>query len=121
MINRPHWGLTTPCFTGAYFNLADLGGPANFIHIHPTLDLFLTGKLKASFDWGFFWRENVNDALYSIGTLPIRSAKISQARYSGSSPAFVLTWEPVPHVTFLASYVHFFPALFSKPNRQVKK
>jgi Alginate export len=91
-----------------------LGGPSNFIHIHPSLDLFLTGKLKASFDWGFFWRENVNDAVYSIGTLPIRSANIGQARYSGSSPAFVLTWEPVPHVTFLASYVHFFPGAFFK-------
>jgi hypothetical protein len=111
----PTLGTYNPLFpTGAYFNLADLGGPSNFIHIHPTLDLSLTEKLKMSFDWGFFWRENVNDALYSIGTLPIRSAKTSHARYTGSSPAVVLTWEPVPHVTFLASYVHFFPGDFFK-------
>ncbi len=108
-------GTYNPLFpTGAYFNLADLGGPSNFIHIHPTLDLSLTEKLKASFDWGFFWRQNTNDALYSISTTPIRSGKTSHARYTGSSPAVVLAWEPVRHVTFLASYVHFFTGDFFK-------
>lgn len=117
-------GTYNPLFpTGAYFNLADLGGPSNFIHIHPTLNLSLAEKLKASFDWGFFWRENVNDAIYSIGTIPIFSSTsgLGQGRYSGSSPAFVLIWEPIPHVTLLASYVHFFPSDFLKNEHAAKE
>lgn len=106
-------GTYNPLFpTGAYFNLADLGGPSNFTHIHPVLSFSLTEKLKASFDWGFFWRQNVNDAIYSIATIPIFSptSVTNQKHYSGSAPAFVLAWEPAPHITVLASYVHFFPS-----------
>lgn len=106
-------GTYNPLFpTGAYFNLAELGGPSNLIHIHPTLGFSLTEKLKTSFDWGFFWRQNVNDALYSLTTIPIFSptSAVNQKHFTGSSPALVLTWEPVPHVTVLASYVHFFPS-----------
>lgn len=117
-------GTYNPLFpTGAYFNLADLGGPSNFIHIHPVLNFSLMEKLKASFDWGFFWRQNANDAIYSIATIPIFSpaSAADQKHYSGSSPAFVLTWEPVSHVTVLASYVHFFPSDFLKTAHAAKE
>jgi hypothetical protein len=117
-------GTYNPLFpTGAYFNLADLGGPSNFIHIHPTLNLTLTEKLKASFDWGFFWRQNANDAIYSIATIPIFSptSQIDQGKFTGSSPALVLVWEPVKHVTLLASYVHFFPSEFLKNEHAAKE
>jgi len=116
-------GTYNPIFpTGAYFNLADLGGPSNFIHIHPTLNLSLTEKLKASFDWGFFWRQNTNDTIYSIATIPIFSSASQDDRgsFSGSSPAFVLSWEPIPHVTLLASYVHFFPSDFLRNEHKAK-
>ncbi|GKS68923.1 alginate export family protein [Nitrosomonas sp. PY1] len=117
-------GTYNPLFpTGAYFNLADLGGPPNFIHIHPSLNLSLTEKLKASFDWGFFWRQNVNDAIYSIATVPIFSpiSTVGQKHYSGSSPSFVLTWEPISHITVVASYVHFFPSDFLKTEYAAKE
>ncbi len=117
-------GTYSPLFpTGAYFNLADLGGPSNFIHIHPTLNLSLTEKLKASFDWGFFWRENVNDAIYSIATIPIFSptSQSGQGSFTGSSPAFVLVWEPTRQITLLASYVHFFPSKFLKNEHAAKE
>lgn len=117
-------GTYNPIFpTGAYFNLAGLGGPSNFIHIHPTLNLSLTEKLKATFDWSFFWRENLNDAIYSIGVIPIfrATSQTDQGRFSGSSPALVLAWEPLPHVTILASYVHYFPSESLKNEHKAKE
>lgn len=120
----PTLGTYNPLFpTGAYFNLADLGGPSNFVHIHPTLNLSLTKKLRASFDWGFFWRQNVNDAIYSIGTVPIflPTSTGNQKHYSGSSPALTLIWEPISHITFLASYVHFFPSDFLRSEYTAKE
>lgn len=95
--------------TGAYFNLADLLGPSNFIHVHPAVDLYFAEKFRVTLDWGFFWRESTHDALYSIATLPIRSVQVNQKQFSGSSPAVTVVWDLTRHVTMLASYVHFFP------------
>lgn len=98
--------------TGAYFNIADLLGPSNFIHVHPSVDLYFSEKLKATLDWGFFWRENVNDAPYSIATFPIRSIQAGRKQFSGSSPSVTLVWDLTRNITMLASYVHFFPGPF---------
>lgn len=115
-------GTYNPLFpTGAYFNLADLGGPSNFMHLHPVITLSPAEKLKAIFDWGFFWRQNTNDAIYSITTTPLEFSETSKSRYSGSSPAVVLVWEPVNHVTILASYVHYFPSGFMKKRESAGK
>lgn len=102
--------------TGAYFNLADLGGPSNFMHVHPTLDLTLSETVKLMADWGFFWRTSLDDALYSIAVFPIVPGEPSRARYNGSSPALTVIWEPTRHVTVLASYVHFFAGPFIREN-----
>lgn len=95
--------------TGAYFNLADLLGPSNFIHVHPSVDFYFGTKLRMTLDWVFFWRESTHDGLYSIATLPIRSVQINRGRFSGSSPAVTMSWNVSRHITMLASYVHFFP------------
>lgn len=95
--------------TGAYFNLADLLGPSNFIHVHPSVDFYFGTKLRMTLDWVFFWRESTHDGLYSIATLPIRSVQINRGRFSGSSPAVTMSWNVSRHITILASYVHFFP------------
>ena len=114
-LNTANLQTYNPLFpTAAYFNLGDLGGPSNFIHLHPSLDLHLSEKLKTTFDWGFFWRTSVDDALYSISTFPIRSSRVSRERYSGSAPAVTVVWDPTRHVSVLASYVHAFPGPFFK-------
>jgi hypothetical protein len=92
--------------TGAYFNLADLGGPQNFIQVHPRADFHLSETLKASVDWGWFWRTSLEDGTYSIGGSPTRPGEPSRARFLSSSPAATLTWNATRHVTVLTSYVH---------------
>ncbi|MCW5606866.1 MAG: alginate export family protein, partial [Nitrosomonas sp.] len=83
--------------TGAYFNLADLLGPSNFIHVHPSVDFYFGTKLRMTLDWVFFWRESTHDGLYSIATLSIRSVQISRERFSGSSPAVTMSWNVSRH------------------------
>jgi hypothetical protein len=115
--SSPNLQTYNPLFpTGAYFNLADLGGPSNFIHLHPRLDLHFGERVKGSFDWGFFWRESLNDAFYSIAVTPIKPGTPSRARYIGSSPAAKIEWEPTRHITVLVSYVHFFAGPFIQQN-----
>ena len=115
--DSPDLQTYNPLFpTGAFFNLADTVGPSNFIHVHPTLDLHFTEEFKTTLDWAFFWRTSLDDAVYSIATVPIRPGQPSRARSTGSSPAITFTWELTRHVTVLASYVHFFAGPFLKQN-----
>ena len=104
--------------TGAYFNLADLLGPSNFIHLHPSVDLHFNNKLKMTLDWGFFWRESIHDAPYSIAIFPIFSNHANQGRFSGHSPAVTIAWELNRNISMLASYVHFFPGSFFNNNHE---
>ncbi|SIO33619.1 Alginate export [Singulisphaera sp. GP187] len=101
--------------TGAYLNLANPIGPANFIQVHPTADVRLGDDLMLKADWAFVWRQSINDGIYGpfVGP-PIRTGQLSQKRFVGSSPAVTLTWNATRHLTLLASYVHFFAGPFLK-------
>jgi hypothetical protein len=100
--------------TGAYLNIANPIGPANFIQVHPSID-FRYNKVTLEADWAFVWRESVEDGIYGpIAGLLLRTGQLSRQRYVGSSPATVLTWNATRHLTILASYVHFFAGPFLK-------
>jgi hypothetical protein len=49
--------------TGAYLNIANPIGPANFIQVHPSID-FRYNKVTLEADWAFVWRESVEDGIY---------------------------------------------------------
>lgn len=99
--------------TGAYLNLANPIGPANFIQVHPCVDLHFGEKVIVKGDWAFVWRESIHDGLYGpfVGP-PIRTGQLSNKRYVGSSPSLTTTWKATRHTTFVASYVHFFAGPF---------
>ena len=101
--------------TGAYLNLANPIGPANFIQLHPTTDVRFGDKVTLLADWAFVWRESVNDGIYGpfVGP-PIRTGQLSRNPFVGSSPSVTLTWNATRHVTILANYVHFFAGPFLK-------
>lgn len=108
-------GTFNPLFpSGAYFNLAGPFGPLNMIDLHPTLDLQLAEKVNLTADWNFFWRESLNDGVYSLSGQMIAPGNSTQSRYIGSSPSVTCVWTPYPHWTVLASYVHVFPGEFLK-------
>jgi hypothetical protein len=98
--------------SGVYYNLANPVGPSNIIDVHPVLDLYFSEKLTLTMEWDFFWRESLNDGVYTLGGQPIPQLHPSSARYVGDSPAVTVVYNPTRHVTLLASYVHFFPGQF---------
>ena len=112
----PNLQTFNPMFpTGAYLNLANPIGPANFIQLHPTTDVRFGDKVTLLADWAFVWRESVEDGIYGpfVGP-PIRTGQLSRNPFVGSSPSVTLTWNATRHVTVLTSYVHFFAGPFLK-------
>ena len=84
------------------------------IDLHPVLNLHPTEKVAMIADWDFFWRESLNDGLYTLAVTPLRTGQKSDERYVGSSPSLTLAWNPTRHITILTSYVHFFAGPFLK-------
>ena len=101
--------------TGAYLNLANPIGPANFIQAHPSVGVHLGERITADTGWAFVWRESIHDGIYGpfVGP-PIRTGQLSTARYVGSSPTLTVSYSATRHLSFVASYVHFFAGTFLK-------
>ncbi|MDB5384867.1 MAG: hypothetical protein JWM11_513 [Planctomycetaceae bacterium] len=102
--------------SGVYFNLANPVGPSNMIDLHPVLDLHFGEQVTVTTDWDFFWRESLNDGAYRLSGSLLRPAGGSDARFVGNSPSVTLIWSATRHLSFVASYVHFFPGQFLKDN-----
>jgi hypothetical protein len=80
----------------AYLNLASPIGPTNIIDLHPVLDLEFGEKLTTSADGNFFWRESLDDGIYSLSGIPRRSGPSS----SGPRPTSlgpVVYWRCCPN------------------------
>ena len=117
----PNLQTFNPLFpSGAYFNLANPIGPQNIIDLHPVLDLNFGDKVTATADWNFFWRESLDDGIYSLAGVPLRPGTPSRARNIGSSPSLTVAWQVTRHTTVLASYVHFFPGPYLQENPPAK-
>jgi hypothetical protein len=71
-------------------------------------------------DWNFFWRESLDDGIYSLSGVPLWPGTPSRARFIGSTPSFTAAWTATRHVTVLASYVHFFAGQYLKDNPPAK-
>jgi hypothetical protein len=113
--NSPNLQTFNPLFpSGVYFNLANPIGPSNIIDLHPVFDVHVTDKVTLIADWDFFWRESLNDGLYTLAVTPLLPGRLSDKRYVGSSPAFTMARNPTRHLTILTSYAHFFSGPFVK-------
>ncbi len=69
------------------------------VDVHPVLMLTLLQNVTCAFDWGWFWRESLDDGLYQIGGALVRPSGGSKARYIGSQANFELLWAPDLHTT----------------------
>jgi hypothetical protein len=107
---------------GAYFGEIALIGPANFIDLHPMIDVHLTKSLTLTTDWDFFWRESTHDGIYGPAINLIRSGRTSRAGYIGSQATVQAEWQITRHTTLVGIYTHFFAGTFlreSGPGRDV--
>src|SRR5581483_3114576 len=107
---------------GAYFGEIALIGPANFIDLHPALDVHLTQNVTVTTDWIFFWRESLHDGIYGPAINLIRSGRTNRARYIGSQATAQAEWQVNRHIALTVIYTHFFAGAFLKesgPGRDV--
>ena len=100
---------------GAYFGpKLTMFGPYNLIHVHPVLMLTLLQNVTCDFDWGWFWRESLDDGVYQIGGALIRPSNGSKARYIGSQANFELRWALDMHTTVAVNLAGFITGGFLK-------
>ncbi|MCK9276181.1 MAG: alginate export family protein [Syntrophales bacterium] len=94
------------------FNDTDLVGLSNVIDVHPYFTILPAENVRLSFDWAFFWRESVHDAVYNNVMQVQRSGRGSDSRYTGSAFSGFIKWQAGRHVSVYAAYTHFFPGTF---------
>ncbi len=94
-------------FKSAYFNDASLIRPANLIDIHSNLAANLTKTLSVNGGADVFWRYTQNDAIYAPPGYVEIPANAGSA-YVATALDVNLQWQVQRHITFGASYVHFF-------------
>ena len=97
-------------------------GPANFIDLHPILDVHLTQSITVTTDWDVFWRQSTRDGIYGPAINLIRSGRTSRARSVGSQATVQAEWQVTRHTTLVGIYTHFFAGAFlreSGPGRDV--
>jgi hypothetical protein len=82
-------------------------GPYNLFDVHPVLMLTLLQNLTCDFDWGWFWRESLNDGVHAIGGALLRPSGARRARYIGNQANFELDWALDAHTTIALNLARF--------------
>lgn len=95
-------------FKSAYFNDASLIRPANLIDVHPNLALNLTRSVSVNGGADVFWRYAKEDAIYAPPGFVEIPPSTTSSSYVASAVDFNLQWQIQRHLSFGASYVHFF-------------
>ena len=101
---------------GNYFGvIADTGpGPLNFRDLHPRVLTDWGHGVTVSADWIFYWRQSLQDGVYSVPGMLIRSSGNSSARFVGQRPGTEIRWQANRHLWFQADYGVFFAGAFLK-------
>src|SRR5258708_29536899 len=72
--------------SGTYSGRAQLLGPSNSIRFEPTVTFAPARQVRVSAGWGFYWRQSVYDALYSISGQVIVPSNGVTDPYEGRRP-----------------------------------
>jgi len=91
-----------------YFNDASLLRPSNLIDVHPYATVRFTPALSADGGVAAFWRYSTSDAVYEPSGFVVIPALENSPAYVATAVDVNLTWQIQRHLTFQASYVHFF-------------
>jgi hypothetical protein len=95
-------------FKSGYFNDASLIRPANLIDVHPNLGANFTRTLSVNGGVDVFWRYSKDDAIYAPpGNVEIPPLNTNSG-YVSTAVDVNLEWQIQRHLSFGASYVHFF-------------
>jgi alginate export protein len=106
-----------PTGHGQFGNI-DAIGRQNIIDIDPGLDLTLlehqqfVDSLKLRVSFYEFWRESLEDVVYTASGAVLRDAGTSNSRYVGDELDLLVNWQIDRHLSTYVGYSHFFPGGF---------
>lgn len=105
----------------SYFSEASILAPANLMDLHPAVALHLTDKLSLTNDVDFFWKHELDDAIYTTPGRPLVRPGRTGARFTGSQYNAQLQWELTKQLSVTLYYSHFFagPAVTGAGGRDV--
>lgn len=92
---------------GGYFNDSAIIGPANFVDLHPGVEIHPMRTLTLSLDSDFYWRQSRRDGIYGPALNLIRSGQATDALAIGFQPSLRGEWRADRHWTFVATVAHF--------------
>lgn len=114
---NPDLQTLNPLFPrGNYFTEASLLGPQNFMDLHPCLRLQPSKNWTVDLGSDFYWRESVEDGIYTPGGAVIYEGNPAFARFVGTDLSIAVTWQAMRHVQVAAAYTHFFAGRFIRQN-----
>lgn len=96
--------------SGTYSGRAGILGSANAMQLEPMVHGATGKKMTFLAGWGFFWRQSVFDGVYTIPSTPLRTGKLSRARYLGSRVTIEPHWQINKQLSFDANYIRVFTA-----------
>jgi len=112
-----------PLFPGtAYSDTIGLIGAANSLALNPNLRFTIKERVMVNAGAAFFWRQSTHDGIYGINVAPLRTGKLSRARYVGSLPSIRLDWRINRHWSYAFVYSYFKTGRFLRetpPGRDV--
>jgi hypothetical protein len=98
-------------------------GPVNLFEVHPKAELTLFDKYKIVTMWEFLWRYSIDDGIYSIANMPLRTGSLSNSRYVGNQAILEVTWQVDRHLAVSGLISYFFTGTFLKetpPGEDIK-
>jgi hypothetical protein len=101
-------GTFSPLFPrGAYFGLVSANGPANNVSPHVSLAVTAPRGLSASIEGWAFWRESLNDGVYSVPGTLLRTGTTAQGRFLGSQVEGYVSWQVDGHLSLNTTLAYF--------------
>jgi hypothetical protein len=102
----------------AYFGYIDVIGRQNIIDLHPGVESTLlkdktwAKKVSLRADYHMFWRQSIDDAVYSAAGGVQRADNGSDASTIGQELDLLLNWQIERHTLIYVGYSHFFAGSF---------
>jgi Alginate export len=101
-------GTFNPLFPrGEYFGFVSANGPSNNAASHAQLAATFPARFSGSVEAWAFWRESLDDGVYSVPGTFLRPGSPSQGRYLGTQVEGFVTWQADRHLTLNTTLAYF--------------
>jgi hypothetical protein len=84
--------------------------------VHPCLRLTPAENWFVDLGADVYWRESLDDGIYTPGGGVIYAGNSSLSRFVGTDLSLLVSWQATRHLDLSAAYTHFFAGKFVRQN-----